>query len=90
MPDVNNNTKLPTPSLYGDFSKIETTVPPNNPYDNISRSIANSTNQNLPSDSQNFPIVIAQNSNDAQFMTKNRETELRSILKNSASQNSKN
>ena len=39
------------------------------------------TNMNMASESQNYPITIANNPNDAQYIVKNREKELRSILK---------
>lgn len=77
MPNVTH--KLYSPSLYGDFSKIQTKVPPSNPYDNIDRPVE--TNQNLACESQNFPIVINKNPNDAQYMVASREKELKSILK---------
>lgn len=77
MPDV--STPLHKPSKYGDFSQIQTKVPPNNPYDKIDRPVLD--NMNMGSESQNYPIVIAKPPNDAQFMVEKREKELRSILK---------
>lgn len=66
-------------SLAGDFSIIQTRVPPQNPYDQISRPVDKAINSSI--DSVKYPIVNAKEINDKSFIVENREKEIKSILK---------
>lgn len=66
-------------SLAGDFSIIQTRVPPQNPYDQISRPVDIAINNSI--DNAKHPIVNAKEINDKSFLVENREKEIKSILK---------
>ena len=76
-----DETEPRVPSLSGDFARILTKVPPNNPYDNVHRTADREVNHSM--DHVKHPIVNPKHSAHQDFTVKNRETELKSILKKS-------
>lgn len=66
-------------SMYGDFSRIQTKVPPQNPYDNVNRHADVEINHSM--DHMKYPTVNAKHTNHVGFLTHNRENEIKSILK---------
>ena len=78
MPEV-NQLMPEIPSLSGDFARIQTKVPPQNPYDNIKRSVDVEINHHRDHVSQ--PIVNPKHSNHSDYLLGNPEDRLKSILK---------
>ena len=81
MPLVNQNHPQNPTHLAGDFTRIQTKVPPSNTNDYIERLV--DTGINHSSDNMNHPIVINKLPNQKEFLVANRENELRSIMKKS-------
>lgn len=67
--------KTVSDSLAGDFSIIQTTVPPQNPYDNIQRPVHTGINNSI--DHHKHPIVNPKPTNHESYLVK----EPKSILK---------
>ncbi len=82
MPNINQNHPTNPTHLAGDFTRIQTKVPPSNTNDNISRPTDPGVNHS--SDHMNYPIVLAKKQNQKEFMADKREQEIKSILKNTA------
>lgn len=78
MPMINQNHP-DIPSLSGDFARIQTKVPPQNPYDNVKRNVDPGINHSI--DHVKHPTVTPKKANHEDYLVKNRENELRSILK---------
>ena len=78
MPEINQLMPEIT-SLSGDFARIQTRVPPQNPYDNIKRKV--DTEINHSRDHVNQPIVNAKHPNHADYVLGKSEDRLKSILK---------
>ncbi|CAF0704702.1 unnamed protein product [Brachionus calyciflorus] len=66
-------------SLAGDFSRIQTRVPPQNAYDQIKRPVDIGINNSI--DNVKHPIVNMKDTNHQNFLVANREKEIKSILK---------
>ena len=66
-------------SLNGDLTRMQTLVPPCNPYNQVAQSTDAEINNSL--DHLSHPIVIAKKTNNEEYLVNNREKELRSILK---------
>lgn len=79
MPEVNQMMPNDITSLSGDFARIQTKVSPQNPYDNIKRSVDLGANHSMDHVSQ--PIVNSKFSNHADFLLANQDDRLKSILK---------
>jgi len=82
MPLINQNHPTNPTHLAGDFTRIQTKVPPSNTNDNIARPV--DTGVNHSSDHMNYPIVLGKRPNQKEFMADKREQELKSILKRTA------
>lgn len=70
------------PSLSGDFARIQTKVAPQNPYDNIERKTDFDVNNSI--DHVKQPTVNPKEVVHQNYSVKNRENELKSILKKSS------
>lgn len=68
--------------LAGDFARIQTKVAPQNPYDNVNRVTDKEVNNSMDHIKQ--PIVNPKGTAYQDYMVKNRENEIKSILKKSA------
>ena len=66
-------------SLNGDLTRIQTKVPPSNPYNQVAQTTDSEINKSI--DHLSHPIVVAKKTNNEDYLVKNREKELRSILK---------
>jgi hypothetical protein len=82
MPHVAQLHAAPPTHLAGDFTRLQTKVPPSNPNDQIARPTDPAVNNSI--DSAKYPIVIQQRSNAKQCLPQTREMEIRSILKRTA------
>lgn len=82
MPQIDQNHPTNPTHLAGDFTRLQTKVPPSNPNDYIHRPV--DTGINHSSDNMNYPIVIAKQPNQKEYMVDTREKELKSILKRTA------
>jgi hypothetical protein len=75
MPEIN--------SLSGDFARIQTKVPPQNPYDNIKRPVELGVNHSMDHVSQ--PITNSKFPNHSDYLLDSPEDRLKSILKKNVS-----
>ena len=82
MPHVAQLHAAPPTHLAGDFTRLQTKVPPSNPNDQIARPTDPAVNNSI--DSAKYPIVIQQRSNAKQCLPQTREMEIKSILKRTA------
>lgn len=65
--------------MSGDLTRIVTKVPPHNPHDNVQRTADRDINNSI--DHVKHPIVNPKNTMHQDYSVRNREIELRSILK---------
>lgn len=82
MPNVNQNHPTNPTHLAGDFTRIQTKVPPSNTNDLIPRPVDTGINHSI--DNMNHPIVIQKRPNQKEFLAQTRERELKSIMKRTA------
>lgn len=82
MPNVSQFHPTNPTHLAGDFTRIQTKVPPSNTNDQIARPTDPGVNHSI--DNAKYPIVIQQRANAKQYLPQTRELEIKSILKRTA------
>jgi hypothetical protein len=82
MPQIPNSNTDPK-SLSGDFAHIQTKVPPQNPFDNVTRTTDTDVNNSI--DHVKHPIIMQKESTHQDFLLGTKEQRLKSILKKNIS-----
>jgi hypothetical protein len=82
MPQIPHSNTGPK-SLSGDFSQIQTKVPPQNPFDNVTRTTDTDVNHSI--DHVKHPVNMQKDHTQADFLLGTKEQRLKSILKKNLS-----
>lgn len=82
MPNLSQNHPTNPTHLAGDFTRLQTRVPPSNPNDYISRPTDLGVNNSI--DQMSHAIVLPQKVNQKEYMFDNKEREIKSIIKRTA------